>query len=188
MFKLKIGEIIPDLKINGVPAPYPVLDENAVRAGAGLMFILGMIAFVYSLTTHSPLLANIIVPILTLDLFIKVFIGPKYSPFLIMGNYLVKNKNPEWVGAKQKQFAWIIGLIIAIIVLGFLLLLGKCGPAMLLCLICLIFMWSESVLGICIGCNIYIFLRNKGYFIEEKYAPVCAGGACEIKKQKNTTN
>ncbi|MFK7780314.1 MAG: DUF4395 domain-containing protein [Candidatus Gracilibacteria bacterium] len=182
MFKAKIGEIILDLKINGNPAPYPVLDDNAVRAGAGLMFVLGMIALVFSLTTHTPLLANIIVPILTLDLFIKVFIGPKYSPFLIMGAYLVKNKTPEWVGAKQKQFAWIIGFTLALIVFGIISIFGKCGPGMLICIVCLVFMWAEAVLGNCIGCNIYIKLRDKGYIKEEKYAPVCAGGACEVKK------
>ncbi|MFA5917891.1 MAG: DUF4395 domain-containing protein [Candidatus Gracilibacteria bacterium] len=183
MFKPKIGEIIPDLKINGIPAPYPVLDDNAVRAGAGLMFVLGMIALVFSLTTHTPLLANIIVPIITLDLFIKVFIGPKYSPFLIIGTSLVKNKKPEWVGAKQKQFAWIIGLALAFIVFLIISIFGKCGPGMLICIICLIFMWAEAVLGNCIGCNVYVSLRNKGYIKEEEYAPVCSGGACDIGKE-----
>ena len=64
----KIWEIIPDLVINWKPAPYPVVDDNAVRAWAWLMFILWLIALVFSLTTHTPALAIIIVPIITLDL------------------------------------------------------------------------------------------------------------------------
>ena len=182
MFKRNIWEIIPNLKINGKLAPYPVVDDNAVRAWAGLMFILWMIAFVYSLTTHTPLLANIIVPIIAIDLLIKVIIWPKYSPFMIMWSYLVKNKEPEWVWAKQKQFAWIIWLAIAFIVLWFLLILGKCGPAMLFCLICLVFMWAEAVLWNCIWCNIYILLKKKWYIKEEEFSPVCPWWVCDIKK------
>jgi len=112
MFKTKIWEIIPDLKINWKPALYPVVNEKAVRAWAWLMFVLWMIAFVFSIVTHTPLLASIIVPIIALDLFIKVIFWPKYSPFMILWSYLVKNKEIEWVWAKQKQFAWILWLFI----------------------------------------------------------------------------
>ncbi len=182
MFKPKIWEIKPDLKINWIPAPYPVLDDNSVRAWAWLMFVVWMIALVYSITTQSLLLANIIVPIILLDLFIKVFIWPMYSPFFIIWAYLVRNKKPEWVWARQKQFAWIIWLVIASIVFWFTSMLGKCWPAMLLCLVCLVFMWAEAVLWNCIWCNVYVSLRNKWYIKEEEYAPVCSWGACEIKK------
>jgi hypothetical protein len=183
MFKPKIGEIIPDLKINWKPAPYPVVDDNAVRAWAWLMFIVWLVAFVFSLTTHTPDLAIVLVPIITFDLFIKVLFWPKYSPFMIMWKYLVRDKKPEYVWAKQKQFAWILWLLIAFIVLWFLMILGKCGPAMLFCLICLIFMWAEAVLWNCIWCNIYAKLRDKGHIEEEEYAPVCAWGSCDIKNR-----
>ena len=182
MFNPKIWEIIPDLVINWKAAPYPVVDDNAVRAWAGLMFIFWMIALVFSLSTHTPLLASIIVPIISLDLAIKVFAWPKYSPFMMWGAYLVKGKKPEWVWAKQKQFAWILWLIIAGLVLLILLVLGACWPAMLFCLVCLHFMWSEAVLGNCIWCNIYASFKKKWYIKEEEYAPVCAGWACEVKK------
>lgn len=41
----KYGKIIPGLTIYGKPAPYPVLNERAVRAGAGIMFVLGFFSF-----------------------------------------------------------------------------------------------------------------------------------------------
>lgn len=41
----KYGKIIPGLKIHGVSAPYPVLNERAIRAGAGMMFAAGFFAF-----------------------------------------------------------------------------------------------------------------------------------------------
>lgn len=35
------GATIPNLMIHGKPAPYPVVNERAVRAGAGMLFALG---------------------------------------------------------------------------------------------------------------------------------------------------
>jgi len=179
---MKIWRIIPDLEINWKPAPYPVVNENAVRAWAGLMFVLWMIALVVSITTKAPLLAVYIVPLIWLDLFIKVFIWPMYSPFMIIWEYLVRDKIPEYVWAKQKHFAWIIWLILALMVILILLVLWVCGPAMLICIVCLYFMWQEAVLWNCVWCNIYAKLRDKWHIKEEAFAPVCAGWACEIKK------
>ena len=39
------GKVIPGLEIEGSPAPYPVLNERAIRAGAGIMLMLGTSAF-----------------------------------------------------------------------------------------------------------------------------------------------
>ena len=182
MFKPKIWEIIQDLEINWKLAPYPVVDDNAVRAWAWLMFILWLIALIVSITTHTPFLAIYIVPLITIDLLIKVVVWPKYSPFMMIWAYLVRDKKPEYVWAKQKQFAWLLWLVLAWMVLLILLVLWVCWPAMLICLVCLIFMWAEAVLWNCIWCNIYAKLRDKWYLKEEEHAPVCAWWTCEIKK------
>ncbi len=42
MIKKHIWHIIPDLQIHGAPAPYPVLNERAIRATAWLMFAIGI--------------------------------------------------------------------------------------------------------------------------------------------------
>ncbi len=39
------GRVIPGLMIHGKPAPYPVLNERAIRAGAGIVFAFGMFSF-----------------------------------------------------------------------------------------------------------------------------------------------
>ena len=39
------GKIIPDLTIEGKPAPYPVVNEREIRAAAGIMFLIGVITF-----------------------------------------------------------------------------------------------------------------------------------------------
>ena len=42
------------------------------------------------------------------DLIIRVFINPRFSPSLIIGRFIVRNQVPEYVGAQQKKFAWIL--------------------------------------------------------------------------------
>ncbi len=39
------GKIIPNLTIDGVPAPYGVVNEREIRAAAGIMLVLGLSAF-----------------------------------------------------------------------------------------------------------------------------------------------
>jgi hypothetical protein len=58
------GKIIPGLTINGRPAPYPVLNERAVRATAGLLLIATVVAFSLAFFQKNFLLLKIITPIL----------------------------------------------------------------------------------------------------------------------------
>lgn len=183
MFKKEIWEIIPNLQINWKPAPYWVLNEKSVRKNALIIFTLWLTTFIYTFITRDFIVFNIFVPILFIDFFLKVFFWPKYSIFSKIARYLVKNQKPEYVWAKQKRFAWSIWLFMSSITMFLVLWLGiKCWVPMFLCLLCLIFMFAEAFYWYCVGCTIYIFLRNKWYIKKEKYAPVCANWACEIKK------
>ena len=56
------------------------------------------------------------VSLFLIDLSIRVFINPKYSPSIIIGRIIVRNQKPEYVGAPQKRFAWKIGLIFSSII------------------------------------------------------------------------
>ena len=103
MFKKEIWEIIPNLKINWKLAPYGVLNENAIRRNALIIFILGLLTFFYTFITKDFFYFNILVPFLFLDFFIKISIWPKYSFFSKISNFLVKNKKKEYVWAKQKS-------------------------------------------------------------------------------------
>jgi hypothetical protein len=49
-----------------------------------------------------------------------------------------------------------------------------------MCIICMILMWAETALGICIGCKLYGWLIRRGVLTEPEYAPACPGGACEV--------
>ena len=109
----QFGTVIPGLTINGAPAPYPVLNERAVRAGAGITFAAGLFAFFHAWYLDDFLFLQWLVAILLIDFFIKVLIGPHFSPLSIFANWVVAKQTPEYVGAIQKRFAWSIGLSLA---------------------------------------------------------------------------
>ncbi len=176
------GQIIPGLKINGQPAPYPVINERAVRATAGIMFILGIITLFTITSTGRYEALYIIVPLFWLDFFLKTIFGPEYSIFGFFGKLAVRKQKPEYVGVIQKRFAWSIGLLLASTMMILAIGLGVRGPIPFsICLTCLTFMWLESAFGICVGCKIYGFLLEKGLMKKPKFRPACPGGACSIK-------
>ena len=176
------GPIIPGLTINGKAAPYPVLNERAVRAGAGLIFAAGMFAFFQALYLEQYLYLQILVAFLLLDFSIKVLLNPQYSPLSLVANLIVRKQTPEYVGAIQKRFAWSIGLALATTMAIVLFGLGIVGPInLVICAICLVFMFMESAFGICVGCKVYNGLIRFGVIAEPAYKPACAGNVCAVE-------
>jgi hypothetical protein len=118
------------------------------------------------------------VVIFLVDIVIRVFVNPKFSPTLIIGRLIVRNQTPEYVGAKQKKFAWIIGAILALTMFIFLVVVNSFSPITgIICLICLIFLFFESAFGICIGCKMYSL-------IYKEKAQYCPGEVCEVKDRQ----
>lgn len=60
------------------------------------------------------------------------------------------------------------------------LIVTPMNPTIIVCLICIIFMWSESVVGYCVGCSIYAWLVRK-WWIKGYANQNCIDGACEMK-------
>ncbi len=185
MKKYQLGEVgvrIPHLEIYGKPAPYPVLNERAIRAGAGIVFALGLFAFFQAFYLREFWYIQILVVVLFVDFFAKVIIGTRYSPISRLSNWIVRGQRPEYVGAVQKRFAWSIGLVLAttmiILIYGF----GIMGlPNLVICSICLTFMFMESAFGICVGCKLYGFLVARGMIATPEHRPACPGNVCAIE-------
>lgn len=57
------GKVIPGLTIFGKPSPYPVLNERAIRAGAGIMFLFGSFSFFQAFYLREFLFIKIFVAI-----------------------------------------------------------------------------------------------------------------------------
>jgi hypothetical protein len=113
------------------------------------------------------------------DFLIRVFINPKYSPTLIFARWIVRNQTPEYVGAAQKKFAWVIGVVLATTMFVHLVVFNAASPITgIICLTCLIFLFFESVFGICLGCKFYpLFFKDKVQY--------CPGEVCEAKSKQD---
>lgn len=178
---MKYGKTIPNLKINGVSATYPVINEREVRGAAGLMFLIGAITFAVVFFTKNTTLLYVVVPVFWLDFFFKVVFQPHFSFFGYLAGFFVSNQTPEYVGVIQKRFAWSIGLVLSSVMLVAVIFLGVRGfLPFAVCSLCLFFMWIESSFGICVGCKIYSFLIKKGIIKNPEVKPACAGGVCGI--------
>jgi len=176
------GTVIPNLTINGVPAPYPVVNDRAVRAGAGILFALGFFAFFQAVYVEEFLYIKGLVLFILVDFFIKVVIDPRYSPVSMVASYIVRRQTPEYVGAIQKRFAWSIGLMLAVTMTVLMYGFGIIGlPNLIICGVCLTFMFMESTFGICVGCKMYSFLLTNKLMSAPEHKPACPGNVCSIE-------
>jgi len=103
---IQFGEEVPGYDI-------PVLNEREIRAAAGILFLVIYTALMLILFSHNFLLAKYAISAFLIDFMIRVFISPRFSPSLIIGRLIVGNQVPEYVGAKQKKFAWVIGVLLS---------------------------------------------------------------------------
>lgn len=157
----------------------PVLNEREIRAAAGLLFLLMYTSVLIVFMLESFLLLKYAVTIFLVDILIRVLINPKYAPTLILGRLIVRNQVPEYVGATQKKFAWIIGIVLASVFFSLTVVVNSYSPITgIICLICLIFLFFESVFGICLGCKFY------SMFYKEK-AQYCPGEVCDVNDKQD---
>jgi hypothetical protein len=156
----------------------PVLNEREIRAAAGILFVLMFVSIMLAAVNHDFVLLKYAIVIFLTDIAIRVFVNPRFSPTLILGRLIVRNQVPEYVGAKQKKFAWIIGTILAAIMLVFQVMVNSYSPITgLICLICLVFLFFETSFGICLGCKFYpLFFKDKVQY--------CPGEVCEKKAKQ----
>lgn len=167
----QFGETVPGYNI-------PVLNEREIRAAAGVLFLFVFIAIQNVIYTGDFTMIKYFVFIFLADFLVRVFVSPKYSPTLIIGRMIVSRQTPEYVGAAQKKFAWIIGLVLAVTMLILLVIMNtKSAVTGIICLVCQIFLFFESAFGICLGCLFY------NLFYKEK-AQHCPGEVCERKDKQ----
>lgn len=162
---IKFGEDVEGYDI-------PVLNEREIRASAGILFLATFTSFMLIIFKNNFLPIKYVITFFFTDFLIRVFINPKFSPTLILGRLIVRNQNPEYVGARQKKFAWVIGVILSGTMFVFFIIVNAFSPITgIICLICLLFLFFESAFGICLGCKVY------QWFYKEK-ARYCPGEVC----------
>jgi hypothetical protein len=156
----------------------PVLNEREIRASAGILFLFLLISLMFILFKQNFLLVKYVILIFFTDFIIRVFIGPRFSPTLIIGRLIVSRQSPEYVGAAQKKFAWKIGMALSALMLFLMVILNSYSIITgLTCLICLLFLFFESAFGICLGCLFYgLFYKSQPLY--------CPGETCEPRKKQ----
>ncbi|MBL0145967.1 MAG: DUF4395 domain-containing protein [Chitinophagaceae bacterium] len=168
---IKFGEDVAGYNI-------PVLNEREIRAAAGILFLATFLGLMLIIFKGNFVPIKYIITLFFVDFIIRVFINPKFSPTLIIGRLFVRNQNPEYVGAKQKKFSWMIGLILSATMFALMVVVNSYSPITgIVCLICLIFLFFESAFGICLGCKMYnLFYKDKAQY--------CPGEVCDVKARQ----
>ena len=181
---ISFGEMQPGTK-------FKVLDERAMRASAGIMLALAMIAFSNGFLLQKFHIIPYITGFLMLNFMIGLFINPKYSPTVFIGTLIVRKQSSLPIGAIQKKFAWSLGFVLSSIIFGLSLLLQNdifyFDVVCLLCIVCIALLFLETAFGICLGCQLYfIALRLKLLpKPKEDEEPNCMGDSCEIKHKSS---
>ena len=154
-----------------------VLNEREARAGAGILFVIGLLSLVNAVALGHVIVTKVFISFFTFDFLMRV-LQPRYSPSLLLGRFFVQNQRPEYVGATQKRFAWGIGLLLALPMFYLLVIDFQPNPIkVLVCILCLLLLFLESAFSICLGCKLF------GLF---KKDPVthCPGGVCELRTKE----
>jgi len=190
---------------------YGFVNEIEIRIAAGLTLVLALSTFFLVMLKWEFKIWLATVWIIWLDFILKIFIWPNFSIFGSITRIFIRKKEKIWVGAVQKRFAWGIGLALSTFVIYCMMLLGwfiettnpqvlniieqisiniannkfivlPMNPAILACVLCIVFMFLESVFWICVGCKIYKNLVEKWIMKEYKWQN-CINWACEISKK-----
>lgn len=171
-----------------------VLNEREIRAAAGILFLATFLSLMFILFKGNFLPIKYVITLFFTDFVIRVFINPRYSPTLIIGRLIVGRQTPEYVGARQKRFAWIIGLVLSATMFVLMVVVNSYSPITgIICLVCLIFLFFESAFGICLGCKFYpLFFKEKAQYslaslpgrchsaVTSRYVPIRSSPRCLI--------
>jgi hypothetical protein len=178
--ELSFGQRISTRTADGAELHAAVVDENQVRAAAGVTMVMGAVAFSLAYFNHQYLLLQTVSTLFFVEFFARLTIGLRFSPVGLIARAMTLGRDPEWVSAKPKRFAWTLGGGMAF---SMMIITNSGIRGMLprtICAICLTLMWMESVLGLCLGCKIHALLVRRGWATKDPAFEICAHGECKI--------
>ena len=179
------GQIIDAQLADGTTFKAPVYNENEVRAAAGITLAAATIAFCYAYFEHRFLPIKVVSTFFFVEFLMRVFVGFQYTPTGLLSRALMHRRPPQWVSAKPKRFAWSMGLAMG----ASMTVITNANIHGLLprtiCLICIVLMWFEAALGVCVGCEIHAFMVRRGWATKDEAYEVCAGGVCDLPARED---
>lgn len=161
---------------------HPVFNERAIRASAGLLFVFGFTGWMTAFLTSDFSLLRAFGAYFMLEMFLRLFVGARFTPTLIIADFLVRKQRPEWVDAAPKQTAWYLGFALVLVACFMMGWLGFRNEIVLgLCALCLTFLFAEAAVGFCVGC--WLHMR---FAIEKPQH--CSGDVCNYEREVNAKN
>ena len=161
-----------------------LVNENEVRAAAGLTMVIGAVAFSYAYFNKQYVPLQAAATLFFIDFLMRVTVGLRFSPVGVVARAVAGWRPPDWVSARPKRFAWTLGLTMALA----MTVITNVGIRGLLprtiCLICLTLMWMESALGLCVGCKLHGLLSRRGWTTPG--FELCRDGTCEPEVRQVT--
>src|SRR3954470_24042979 len=182
--ELSLGQRISGRTVDGVELHAAVVDENQVRAAAGLTMVLGAVAFSLAYFNHQYILLQVVSTLFFVEFLSRLTVGLRVSPIGVIARTMTLRQVPDWVSEKPKRFAWTLGLGMTF---SMTIITNSGIRGMLprtICATCLTLMWMESVLGLCLGCQIHAALVRRGWLAKDPDYEVCANGVCDLPAVK----
>jgi len=144
--------------------------------------VAGAVAFAYAYFDKFYLPLQVVAACFFVEFALRLIVGIRFSATGVVAGVLTRAYPPEWVSAKPKRFAWTLGLVLS----GAMTVITNSGIRGTLprtiCLLCLTLMWLESVLGLCVGCEIHAALVRRGWVSSDAGYEACAHGVCDIPR------
>lgn len=164
----------------------PVVNEHVVRVAAGTTMVIGAIAFSFAYFEKRYWPLQVVAVFFFIEFLVRVSAGISRSPIGRLTGWMTQRQQPDWVSAKPKRFAWTLGLAMS----GSMAFITNYGirgwlPRSI-CLVCLALMWLESVLGLCLGCEIHGLLVRHGWASKDEAFEICAHGACDVAVRRSS--
>ena len=178
--ELSFAQRVSGVTVNGVELRAAVVDENQVRAAAGLTMVLGAVAFSFAYFQKHYIPLQVVSTFFFVEFLARQTIGIRNSPVGVVAHLMTLRQAPDWVSAKPKRFAWTLGLGMAFSMMVITTRVIRGTLPRTICLICLTLMWMESVLGLCLGCKIHALLVRRGWAGKDAEFEVCANGECQV--------
>ena len=181
---VRFHEDIAGRPADGRPLRTAVCDDNQVRAAAGLTMAAGAVAFAYAYFDRFYVPLQVVATFFFVEFALRLTVGLRRSATGLVAGVLTRSYPPTWVSVKPKRFAWTLGLGLS----GAMTVITNTGIRGTLprtiCLLCLTLMWLESVLGLCVGCEIHAVLVRRGWVGEDTAYEACAHGVCEAPRTR----
>jgi hypothetical protein len=177
--ELRISQRMSEPAPDGTEMRAAVVNENEVRAAAGLTMAVGAVAFGYAYLDHNYVPLRIVTALFLGEFVVRLTMGLRYSPMGAVAHVLTTARPPVWVAAKPKRFAWTLGAAMSLLMVVITNIGVRGTLPRTICLTCLTLMWMESVLGLCAGCKLYALLVRRGWSAGDPAFDVCARGQCE---------